>query len=451
MKQGFAKHAESIVDNRFDNRQSVCTFPDVLFKPVPVVKRGCLMAEHSIKRGSKIQRQKPYSDFPLTVRADGRLCKKIKGRVHVFGRLDNWQEALERFNREMPFWATGRTPPAVDTGGLTIRVMCNEFLNSKRALLNSGELSQRSFTDYFKTCEKLVKQFGKDRCVDDLRPADFERFRSAMASVYGVVTLKNEINRCRIVFKYASDNRLIDRPVHYGQAFAKPPAKMIRRARNEAGPRMFEADELRTILDALAGNPVQIDGAEVPVKADPALRAMVLLGINGGFGNTDVANLPQSGIDFENGWINFARPKTEIHRRIPLWPETVDALRTIIARRPKPIDQADAGLVFLTRQGRRWVRVQGRATNDGVTTSVDVLSQRFARLLKKVGINGRRNFYALRHGFETIGGESRDQVAVSAIMGHADASMSGAYRERISDERLRAVADTVRDWLWPAD
>ena len=59
------------------------------------------------------------------------------------------------------------------------------------------------------------------------------------------------------------------------------------------------------------------------------------------------------------------------------------------------------------------------------------------------------NFYALRHTFETIGGESRDQVAVDHIMGHAREDMASVYRERISDDRLRAVADYVRTWLWP--
>jgi integrase len=54
----------------------------------------------------------------------------------------------------------------------------------------------------------------------------------------------------------------------------------------------------------------------------------------------------------------------------------------------------------------------------------------------------------LRHTFETIGGESKDQVAVNAIMGHVDDSMAGVYRERISDERLIAVTDKVREWLW---
>ena len=36
-------------------------------------------------------------------------------------------------------------------------------------------------------------------------------------------------------------------------------------------------------------------------------------------------------------------------------------------------------------------------------------------------------------------------------MGHAPHSneMSAVYRERIDDDRLKAVADHVRGWLWP--
>jgi integrase len=72
-----------------------------------------------------------------------------------------------------------------------------------------------------------------------------------------------------------------------------------------------------------------------------------------------------------------------------------------------------------------------------------------AKLLKSLKLHRPGlNFYALRHTFETIAGESRDQVAVDHIMGHARDDMASVYRERISDERLKAVTDYMRGWLF---
>src|SRR6202035_1947878 len=104
-------------------------------------------------------------------------------------------------------------------------------------------------------------------------------------------------------------------------------------------------------------------------------------------------------------------------RRVPLWPETVDALRKAIAERPKAKKPEDSGLAFLTRAGGRWARVQRRRGNySGPPRFVafDPLSQRFRKLLNSLSINSHRNFYTLRHNFETWGGESKDQVAVDA-------------------------------------
>ncbi len=60
-------------------------------------------------------------------------------------------------------------------------------------------------------------------------------------------------------------------------------------------------------------------------------------------------------------------------------------------------------------------------------------------------------FYALRHTTETIGGAVRDQVALDHIMGHAPpaSDMASVYREQIGDDRLRAVADHIHNWLYP--
>jgi integrase len=186
---------------------------------------------------------------------------------------------------------------------------------------------------------------------------------------------------------------------------------------------MFEADELRQIIHA----------------AGVQLRAMILLGINCGFGNSDCATLPFTTLDIEGGWVDYARPKTGIRRRCPLWPETAEALREAIAKRPKPRDSAHNALLFITKRGLTW----------GKDTSDNPISKEMAKLLKKLGLYRKGlGFYALRHTFETIGGDSRDQVAVDHIMGHSRDDMASVYRERISDERLKAVANHVRAWLF---
>src|SRR5262249_48994455 len=53
-----------------------------------------------------------------------------------------------------------------------------------------------------------------------------------------------------------------------------------------------------------------------------------------------------------------------------------------------------------------------------------------------------------RRSFETIAGETRNQVAVDAIMCPADESMAAVYRECVGDERLQVVADQARRWLF---
>ena len=246
--------------------------------------------------------------------------------------------------------------------------------------------------------------------------------------------MANEIGRVRVLFKYAFDIELIDRPVRYGASFKKPSRRALRKVRNDRGDRTFTSDELRTLIEA----------------ASPVMKAMLLLGANCAFGQTDVASLPISGIDFDGGWVEFPRPKTEIPRRIPLWPETIAALQVARELRPKPKDETDSDLLFLTKYGNRWVRTSKSDDDRKRGSSIDPLSQMFRKLMKTADINGHRGFYSLRHGFETVGGESRDQVAVNSLMGHVDSSMAATYRHGVSDERLRAVVDVVRDWLWQA-
>jgi integrase len=174
--------------------------------------------------------------------------------------------------------------------------------------------------------------------------------------------------------------------------------------------------------------------------ATPSLRAMVLLGINAGMGNADCATLPLSALDLDKGWLDYPRPKTGVARRCWLWPETVETLRAVLAKRHQPKDATNADLVFVTKYGESW----GKITSGGPIT------KETRKLLRELGINGHRNFYTLRHTFRTVADESKDQPAVDFIMGHEVPHISAVYRETISDVRLRAVTDHVRKWLFPS-
>jgi integrase len=367
---------------------------------------------------------KPYPEFPLTAHPVGYWCKKIRGKMHYFGPWDDPDAALKKYLEQKDELHAGRTPRP-DPEGTTVKAVANAFLNAKQALVDAGELSRRMWSEYKEVCELLVRQFGKGRLAADLGPSDFAALRKKMAKRWGPVRLGNAIQRIRSVFKHALDADLIARPVRFGPDFKRPAKKVLRLHRAGQGPKLFTAAEIRRMIDT----------------ADVQLRAMLLLGINCGYGNADCAKLPLSALDLEQGIIDFARPKTGIARRCPLWPETVAALKGALAGRPEPKDEADAGLVFLAARGRSWHKETGGS----------YAAHKVGGLLRTLGINGRQGlgFYTLRHTFRTVADEAKDQPAADYIMGHEVAHMSSVYRETISDERLKAVTDHVRAWLFP--
>lgn len=380
---------------------------------------------------------KPYPDYPLYAHPLGYWSKKINGTIRHFGRwgrvkngkltalpyVPGWREALEVYKAQADDIRAGRTPRKAGEA-LTVKELCDRFYTAKKRALDAGELSPRTLAEYDATSERIVKTFGRQRLVEDLASDDFESLRAELAAQYGPVRLGNEVQRVRTVFKYGYESGLIDRPVRFGPAFVKPSKQVLRKHRAAGGVKLFTADEVRRLVK----------------EAGPQLRAMILLGMNCGFGNADCGTLPQSAVDLKSGWLRYPRPKTGIDRRCPLWPETVKAIKAALAKRPDPADEADNGLVFITKYGRPWSE---GGTSDAITAAM-------RKLLHDLDINGRRGlgFYTLRHTFRTVADATKDFTAVRAIMGHADDSMDANYTHGVEDERLQAVVNHVRNWLF---
>jgi integrase len=342
---------------------------------------------------------------------------------------------LQRYLDEKDFLYAGRKPE-VPKEGLTIAGLVNRYLTAKRHKMDAGEMSLRGFGDCYRVCQLIVEQFGKTALVEGLGADDFQRLRGELVKRLGPVRLGNEVARVRSVFRWGELNDHIEKRVKFGSEFIRPSKKMLRLNRAANGQRMLEPGDLRRLIDS----------------APRALKAMTLLALNAGFGNSDCASLPLSALDLERGWIDFPRPKTGLDRRAPLWPETSAAIRAYLERRPQPKTQAETDLVFLTTRGQAWVTVS-IFEEAGLTRVVnsDSLSREFAKLLAKFGLCKKGiGFYALRHIFRTVADDTNDQKAIDRLMGHADGTMGGEYIERLEDRRLQAVVDHVHQWLFPA-
>jgi integrase len=376
---------------------------------------------HSSPSAASSKPAKPYPDYPLTPHPAGYWCKKIRGKLVYFGPWSDPDGALAKYLAEKDALHAGQKPRP-DTVAITVKDVVNDFLNAKQALVEAGELSRLTWKEYKLIADEFVSHLGKRRIVSDLAPDDFAALRNRLAKKWGPVRLKNAIQYIRCICKHAYDAGLIDRPVRFGPGFNRPTMKTMRLHRAKQGAKLFTAEEVRRMIDASS---VQV-------------RAMILLGINCGFGNSDCGNLPQTAVDLDARVIDFPRPKTGVPRRCPLWPETVAALREVAAVRPEPKKEEHAGLAFITKYGKPWA-------NDD---DPGVITKEMRKLLNKLGINGHRNFYTLRHTFRTVADEAKDQPAADFIMGHESPHMSSHYRETISDARLQAVTEHVRTWLF---
>lgn len=374
----------------------------------------------TVQNSTKSKRpDKPFPAFPLFAHNNGQWARKIRGKIHCFGTWDDHTAALERHNKEYPYLKAG-VPVPDSFDGLTVAKLCNKFLAVKDDDRAAGEITDRWFDDLVEIGELIVANFNRNRAVESLGPDDFRKLRKVIVTKHSPTIARNRIARVKAFFRFAWENQLIDRPVRYGDAF-KPPRKALERKHRAAkGEKVFEAAQVKALL----------------AKANKPMKAAILLMVNCGLRSMDIRTLPFKALDLDGGWLDFPRGKTGIQRRSKLWPETVEAVRDYIdSGRPKAESAETAEMVFVTRYLRPWSR--------------SALSHEFGKVCTAAKLEFGSPEWCCKT-CQTVGEESLDFVAVSRIMGHADQSISGHYRERVTDARLQAVADHMRKWLFGA-
>lgn len=353
-----------------------------------------------------MKQTKPNPEFPLTPHRNGQWCKKIKGKVHYFG--TEREAAYAKYQEQRDYLQAGVAPPGECT---TLGHLLDRFLEVKQQALKAGELAPRTFKEYEAVCVIIADTIGKGRDIEKLTFDDFSKVRQRLSmkkngQPASPVSFKRLLTGARMPFYFANEE--YGTRIRYKTALKTPAAKLIREAKRNAGERMFKPDEIQKLTKAAAGE----------------LQAMILLGINCGFGPTDCIQLTVESVDLKNGWHNFPRPKTAVSRRCPLWPSTLAALKAVIGDRTE-------GKVFKRTWNRHVIARALQATclgcgvyREGVTT-----------------------FYSLRRTFETVAcAADVPQAVINAIMGHAEHDIPSMYRQKVFDEQLKKCVNFVGDW-----
>lgn len=246
--------------------------------------------------------------------------------------------------------------------------------------------------------------------VSDIATVDLQNYRKKLIkSGKAPSTINNRMTAVKAMYNWAVDNEIIESCPRL-RAIKKIPLPKRDRP-------TFTVSEIQVLLK----------------NAGPQMRAMIWLGLNCGFGCTDCAELQWKNLDLENGRVDFPRGKTGVNRNLPLWPETIQALKEV----PKLGE-----LVFYTRRGNPWVRTIRTAEKDGIEkyTKDDSVSKEF-ELMKKAGIKAKKGvgFYTLRRTAATLAANSGDPFAVQKLLGHADVKMASTYVQNISEQTDRVI------------
>jgi len=362
----------------------------------------------------KSSRRKIRSDkFPLTLHTTGQYCKKIQGKMYYFG--SDKKQALERYLDQATYLHGGRNLiQKASSGNMTLKELCTLYLQYQQSKVKANDLSAKHHNDQISSLRKCVSFLGHDRKIKNISTLDLQRYKRKLQGDYrSVCRLNLHISIMKAMFHWARKNDILE---NIPNIDAISRGKVVYQEKFT-----FSSEHINKLLSV----------------ADIKMRAMIWLGLNCGFGCTDCAQLKWRDLDFANNRVRLARNKTGIPRNLPLWPETIQALKKM---------SKSGELVFYTSKGHPWIRTLIIADVNGQVkyAVVNSITPKFSKLLKKAKIQAPKGtgFYTLRRTAATVAARSGDPFAVQRLLGHADLQMATRYVQDVSAQTDRVIENS---------
>jgi len=127
------------------------------------------------KSNQKLNRKTRSDKFPLTLHKTGQYCKKIKGKIFYFG--TNKQAAYQKYIEQASSLHLNQKIPKGCEQDLSIKDLCNMYLDYQESRISSGEIKMRQFYDQTRQLKSFVVFCGASTPVSSITTIDLQAYR----------------------------------------------------------------------------------------------------------------------------------------------------------------------------------------------------------------------------------------------------------------------------------
>jgi integrase len=331
--------------------------------------------------------------------------------MYYFG--SNKKEAFQRYLDQAAYLHGNKTnSQKLANDAMTLKQLCDMYLKYQFSKVQADAITARHYNDQISSLNKLMTFLGQSRRIKGITTLDLQNYKRKLQKQYrSGHRLNLHISNLKTLFHWARKNDILE---HIPNIDAVSRSKIIHKQRT-----IFTHDEVNKLL----------------AIADTQMKAMIWLGLNCGFGCTDCSELQWKHLDLVNGRVVLPRRKTGIQRDLPLWPETIEALK-MVYRKGK--------LVFYTARGNPFVRNVLKTNADGNEkySPLNSISTKFSRMIKRSGLDVPKGtgFYTLRRTAATMAARSGDPFVVQRLLGHANLLMATRYVQDVSKQTDEVIA-----------
>ena len=244
---------------------------------------------------------------PLFLHRNGQWAKKVRGKLHYFG--TDLDEALIFWSDNKDHILAGKQVRKSHSDRPTLAQIANLYNAHCCVRVSDGTMAERSVRDTVKSIQRFLDIVGSSTCPEDLTPLDFATVKNKFSEPIprtteirgGVkgrtvekrspITVAGDVRRVRAFLNWAVDTELIA-PVRWGgKSFQAITAKQSRVAKK---PRqLIKPKQLRKMIES----------------ASVGFKPILLLGINGAMGASDIANMTLATLPKLSGSVCQEAPK----------------------------------------------------------------------------------------------------------------------------------------------